>query len=259
MKTERAIYVTFIPFIITMMDIWSDYQLNIFIATGNADKAKRVSSWLPKGKYHIVTLNDLSPELAAQIKTTDEEEKKFGHMYKRALGKVKKAAKALPKDTNIVILATDDTAYLPEVDAEIVDLRTPPAIFKDKKQLLPAVEGRLSGKELANYYANLTNLAVKEPKKGFDYKFMPLVWKFALAAAPAGKPRDAAILTTWAKEQFVRGVLLEGEVEDTGYMMDKVTSDKPDGDLNSLNKGKWDETVPKRALLQYLSLYNYSK
>ncbi len=254
-----AFYVTFIPFNVSTMSIWSDYQLNVFIASANMDKVKRVSTWLPEGKYHIVTLNDLSPELAAQTKMSDEEEKSYGSMEKRALGKVKKAAKLLPKDQNIVVLATDDTVYFPEVDTEIIDIRTPPVIHKDGKLIVEAVKERLSGRDLANYYADLTNLAVDEIEEGYSYKFMPLVWKFALAVCPAGQIEKATVVAMWEREQFVRGVLIDEDVVDTGYMMDKVTSDKPNGPLNSLNKGKWDEKVPKEALFKYLSSYDSSK
>lgn len=220
----------------------------VFIATANQDKFNRISRWFTDLAVELYSPNDLPADLAEQTKVTDAEEKSFGTMAQRALAKASKAARAL-QGQHYVVIAMDDTAYLPLFDSEVNDLRTPPAMYMQGKLIAPAVTERLSGIDLANHYAKLTDLAVgtmTDEMAKLGYKYMPIVWRFAVALA--NQTSDARIIANWERKQYLRNTLLTEAVSDTGYMMDRIISSTPDGAVQVYGKGIGIEEAPTSAV-----------
>jgi|GEM_PF-6365732 len=225
-------------------------KIKVLVATGSQDKFTRISQWFENiENVELLSFNDFPVSLVERAKVSDEEEKKFKTMRERAIAKVQKPLKALGREFDGIVIATDDTAYFPLVDTEIVDLREPPDISsKGGEIVLAGVDKRLQGIDLANHYARLTDLAVK----GKGSKYMPIIWRFGLAAGRTNGSDNVEILANWERKQYIQNTLLEETIEDTGYMMDYIISETPKGETNSLRKKKWDEKEPKKALKQYL-------
>lgn len=237
--------------------------MKIFVATGNADKFNRMKNWVDTD-FIWLNPNDLDTDLAKETKVTDEEEKAMGDMAGRAIGKAKKAAKALANyGEEMLILAMDDTGYFPFFDQYIVDLRTPPDIVQDGVLKVKAVENRLSGAGVSNHYAHIVSeVATQElmqqeaEKYGYtelpDFKFMPVVWKFALAAVENGKYEQAEVIANWEHVEYMKEEYLSADIKDTGYMLDKIIV----RDLFGNNtKGLKEEIAPKIALQKLLESY----
>ncbi len=245
---------------------FKDSQLNIFIATGNRDKFKRIAGWLEGMDVNFVGPHDLDPELASLTKVTDAEEKLAGDMLSRAKLKADKAAKVISKlSRNTVILGQDETAYLPWLDQEFVDLRFPHKIELNGNLLAEEVTERLTGYKLANFYIDLvakvaTDKLMRE-EIGSDakaeHKFMPIDWRFALAAIGPDSGKSADVIARWNVRQYIFATPLSPDEPDDGYVIGKVSADSPLQKAGTINRHKLPETEPVEALQKYLRTMQY--
>ena len=241
-----------------------DSKLNIFIATGNQDKFKRISGWLKGADVNLVGPQDLDRELSILTKVSDAEEKSAGDMQSRARLKADKAAKVIGKfPGKIIVLGQDDTAYLPWLDQEFIDLRFPHKIVLGNKVIAEEVTERLSGYKLANFYVDLVGKVATEELMRAELeaigtagepgeKFMPIDWRFALAAANAAKGDGSEIIATWSVRQYILNTPLAADEPDDGYVIGKVSADNPLQKAGTINRLKLPEAAPIEALRNYL-------
>jgi len=232
-------------------------NVKVLIATGNQDKLNRMKKWMKGYQVEISGIKDLSVEVQNTIKFSDEKEKKHKTMDERAKAKAEYAARHLPKEYfDFHVLAMDDTAYFPLIDTYVVDLRTPKAIFDENGTLLmEGVIDRLQGIDLANHYAKILDKVISDDDmsakmKELGYKYMPIVWRFSLAVAKTGQDVDSQTLCMWEHVQYIRNQYLT-KVKDTGYVMDNIISDTPEGEVSAVRKGTWFEKEPIAVLNEY--------
>ena len=251
-----------------MKQPFSKNKLNVFIATGNRDKFRRIANWLKGYEVNIIGPFDLPDKLASATKVTDEEEKKAGDMQERAILKENKAAASLcSRNEHMLILGQDDTGYLPWLKQEIIDLRTPPAIVFKGKVINEAIEQRLEANRLGNYYAGLTDkiattqLMQRELSKlGVKgkplQKFMPIDWKFALAAYNCSADISARVIATWSVRQYISNTFLPETETDDGYVIGKISMDHPLDKPGEHREGHWKEAEPVRGLAKLLKKFS---
>ncbi|KXK26001.1 MAG: hypothetical protein TR69_WS6001001293 [candidate division WS6 bacterium OLB20] len=235
--------------------------MKIFVATGNRDKFDRVARWFGDNKPDLVAPFMLDSSLAAATAITDQEERTYTTMQERARAKAAKAQQGLAGLGFDVILAMDDTCYLPWIDTYVIDLRMPQDLYDGNKLVLKGPGQRLSGIDLANHYARLAQLTATSErmthellKLGLEdsmpgHRFMPIMWKFALAACrDSGQPE---VIAEWDWTQYVHDTFLT-ETEDTGYVIGKISSDTPLGKAGEHTDVGRSEPVPSAAVKNLL-------
>jgi hypothetical protein len=234
----------------------------IFIATGNKDKLNRISKWFDGIEADLASPFDLNPHLAELTKITDQEEKQAGSMQERAKAKAAKAARQLlGREGFTDVIALDDTAYLPWLKLELLDLRYPPEISFRGRVIAKQVSERLERSALANFYSSLASVVADEEliseelarlkldvRKGA--RFMPIDWKFALAVSDLTNPRPR-IVCSWTRRQYIHPVVLD-DSNDDGYVIGKISSDHPLDPPGLHDTENWIEQEPIAALQELL-------